>query len=139
MRSSTFSSNHPTIFYAKLLVGICAILVVAFELLSCYLLKHNSEPYARVSRQYAEAVKIHPAKPGEPTSVLMVGNSLLLEAVDTECLKELTSGHMQICPVLLEATDYYDCPESLGCAFLSLMECLGCSDKGAGILTKYIF
>jgi hypothetical protein len=34
MRSSTFSSNHPAIFYAKLLVGICAILIVAFELLT---------------------------------------------------------------------------------------------------------
>jgi len=127
MRSSTFSSNHPAIFYAKLLVGICTILIVAFELLSGYLLKHNSETYARISRQYAEAVKIRPAKPGEPTSVPMVGNSLLLEAVDTECLKELTSGHMQIYPIFLEDTGYYDCPESLGRAFLSLVECLGCS------------
>jgi lysophospholipase L1-like esterase len=108
MRSSTFSSNHSAMFYAKLLVGICAILVVAFELLSGYLLKHDSETYARVSRQYAEAVKIRPAKPGEPTSVLMVGNSLLLEAVDTERLKELTSGQMQIYPIFLEGTGYYD-------------------------------
>jgi hypothetical protein len=108
MRSSTFSSNHPAVSYAKLLVGICVLLVVAFELLSGYFLKHDSETYARVSRQYAEAVKIRPAKRGEPTSVLMVGNSLLLDGVDTHRLKEMTSGQMRIYPIFLEATGYYD-------------------------------
>jgi hypothetical protein len=108
MRSSTFSSNHLAVSYAKLLVGICSLLVVAFELLSGYFLKHDSETYARVSKQYAEAVKIRPAKPGEPTSVLMVGNSLLLEGVDTDRLKELTSKQARIYPIFLEATGYYD-------------------------------
>ncbi len=68
------------------------------------MLKHNSETYTRVSRQYAEAVKIRPAMPGEPISVLMVGNSLLLEGVDIERLKRLTSGQMHIYPIFLEAT-----------------------------------
>jgi hypothetical protein len=108
MRSSTFSSNHPAVSYAKLVVGICALLLVTFELSSDYLLKHNSETYARVSKQYAEAVRIRPAKPGEPTTVLMVGNSLLLEGIDTDRLKELTSGRMHIYPIFLEATGYYD-------------------------------
>lgn len=108
MHSSTFSSNHPAVSYVKLLVGICVLLVAVFELLSDYLLKHNSETYARVSRQYAEAVKIRPAQADEPTSVLMVGNSLLLDGVDTDRLKELTSGHMRIYPIFLEATGYYD-------------------------------
>jgi hypothetical protein len=108
MRSSTFSSKRPALFYAKLLVGICALLVVTLELASDYLLKHDSETYARVSRQYAEAVKMRPAKPGEPTSVLMVGNSLLLEGVDVDRLKKLTSGQMHICPIFLEGTGYFD-------------------------------
>src|SRR5437870_959370 len=102
MRSSTFSSKHPALIYAKVLVGICAALIVGFEFLSDYLLKHNSETYARVSRQYSEAVKMRPARPGEPTSVLMVGNSLLLEGVDIDRLKNLTSGQMHICPIFLE-------------------------------------
>jgi lysophospholipase L1-like esterase len=76
--------------------------------LSDYLLKSNSETYARVSRQYAEAVQIRPAKSGEPTSVLLVGNSLLLEGIDTDRLKELTSRRMHIYPIFLEATGYYD-------------------------------
>jgi hypothetical protein len=108
MRSSTFSSKPGAVFYAKLLVGICALLIVAFEFLSDFLLKHHSETYARVSRQYAEAVNMRPAKPGEPTSVLMVGNSLLLEGVDIDRFQKSTSGQMHIYPIFLEATGYYD-------------------------------
>jgi hypothetical protein len=108
MPSSISSSKHPALFYAKLLVGICALLILAFELLSDYLLKHDSETYARVSRQYADAVNLRPAKPGEPSSVLMVGNSLLLYGVDVDRLKDLTSGRVHICPIFLEATGYYD-------------------------------
>ena len=108
MPSCTSSSKPGALFYAKLLVGICALLIVGFEFLSDFLLKHHSETYARVSRQYAEAVKMRPAKPGEPTSVLIIGNSLLLEGVDVDRLKKLTSSHMHIYPIFLEATGYYD-------------------------------
>src|SRR2546430_5350516 len=42
-------------------------LIVLFEFLSGYLLKHHSETNDRVSHQYAEAVKMQPATPGQPT------------------------------------------------------------------------
>lgn len=106
--NSSSSFGHPAIFYAKLLVSICAFLILGFEFLSDFLLKHHSETYTRVSRQYAEAVKMRPAKPGEPASVLMVGNSLLLYGVDVDRLKNLTSGRVHVCPIFLEATAYYD-------------------------------
>jgi len=70
--------------------------------------KHHSFTYARISRQYGEAIKGRPSKPGEPTSILLVGNSLLLYGVDLDRLHELTSGRMQIYPIFLEATGYYD-------------------------------
>jgi lysophospholipase L1-like esterase len=108
MPSSTSSSKPGALFHAKLLAGICALLIFAFEFYSDFLLKHDSETYARVSRQYAEAVKMRPAKPGEPTSVLMIGNSLLLEGVDVDRLKKLTSSQMHVYPIFLEATGYYD-------------------------------
>ena len=108
MPSSISSSKHAALFYAKLLVSICAFLILVFELLSGFLLKHHSETYARVSQQYAEAVKMRPAKPGEPASVLMLGNSLLLYGVDVGRLKSLTAGRVHICPIFLEATAYYD-------------------------------
>jgi len=108
MPSCTSSSKHPALFYATLLVGICGLLMFVFEFSSDFLLKYHSETYARVSQQYAEAVKMHPAKPGEPTSVLMVGNSLLLYGVDMDRLTNLTAGRVHICPIFLEATGYYD-------------------------------
>src|SRR5207245_9103573 len=44
----------------------------------------------------------------EPTSVLMIGNSLLLEGVDVDRLQKLTSSQMRIYPIFLEATGYCD-------------------------------
>jgi hypothetical protein len=108
MRSSIFGSKSAAMVHVRMLAGICAVLIIFFELLSAYLLKHHSETYTRVSRQYAEAVQVRPSRPGEPTSVLMVGNSLLLEGVEVDRLQELTSSSMRIHPIFLEATGYYD-------------------------------
>src|SRR6266436_4696045 len=108
MRSSVFDSKSLALAYAKALAGICAILIIAVEISSIYLLKHHSVTYARVSRQYDEAVKMRPAGPGEPPCVLMVGNSLLLHGVELNRLRALTSGSMRIYPIFLEATGYYD-------------------------------
>src|SRR5712664_4394568 len=108
MRLSISDSKSTALAYAKILVGICAILMIGIEISSIYLLKHDSLTYARVSRQYDEAVKTRPAGPGEPPCVLMVGNSLLLQGVKVDRLQALTSASMRIFPVFLEATGYYD-------------------------------
>src|SRR6202158_2118800 len=108
MRSSVFDSKSIAMAYAKALAGICAILIIAVEIFSAYLLKHHSVTYARVSRQYDEAVKMRPAGLGEPPRVLMVGNSLLLHGVELDRLRALTSASMRIYPIFLEATGYYD-------------------------------
>ena len=108
MPSSISSSKSPAFLYTKILVAICAVLIIAFEILSNYLLKRHSETYARVSHQYVEAVTARPAKPGEPITVLMVGNSLLLEGVDLNRLQNLTASRMRVYPIFLEATGYYD-------------------------------
>jgi hypothetical protein len=108
MPSSISSSKPAALFYAQLLAGICAVLILFFEVLSSYMLKRHSETYARVSPQYAQALTVRPAPPGEPTSILMVGNSLLLEGVEVDRLQKLTSGRMRIYPIFLEATGYYD-------------------------------
>src|SRR2546430_7434355 len=108
MPSSTSSSKPPALVYARVLLGICAMLVLFFEIGANYLLKSDSETYARVSQQYAEAVKVRPSRSGEPVSVLMVGNSLLMEGIDVDRLQELTSSKMRIYPIFLEATGYYD-------------------------------
>src|SRR5713226_8638457 len=108
MHSSISDSKSTALTCAKALVGISALLIIALEISSAYLLKHNSVTYARISRQYAEAVKMRPAGPGELPSVLMVGNSLLLHGVEMNRLQALTSASMRIYPIFLEATGYYD-------------------------------
>jgi hypothetical protein len=108
MPSSTSGSKSKVIAYAKALVAICAALILVFEIASVYLLNHRSATYARISRQYDEALKIRPASAGEPPSVLMVGNSLLLHGVQLDRLQELTASRMRLYPIFLEATGYYD-------------------------------
>ncbi|PYU09812.1 MAG: hypothetical protein DMG37_22265 [Acidobacteria bacterium] len=108
MPSSISNSRHPAFTHAKVFFVICLALIVSFEFLSSYLLKHHSETYARVCRQYADALQVRPARPGEPKSVLMVGNSLLLEGIDVDRLQKLTSSQLSIHPIFLEATGYYD-------------------------------
>jgi hypothetical protein len=108
MHSFTSDSKFTALTYAKALAVICAMLIVALEISSDYLLKHHSVTYARISGQYDEALKIRPAGPGEPASVLIVGNSLLLHGVQLERLQALTSTSMRIHPILLEQTGYYD-------------------------------
>lgn len=108
MPSSIFDSKHPAMTYVKALVGICALIIVALEISSTYLLKHRSLTYERVSRQYDDALKIRRAGPGEPPAVLMVGNSLLLHGVKLDRLQTMTSSSMRIYPIFLEATGYYD-------------------------------
>lgn len=91
MRSSISNSKPAAVFYAKVLFAVCVVLILAFEAAGNYLPKHHSETFARVSRRYAVAVRVRSAKPGEPISVLMVGNSLLLEGIDTDRLQRLIS------------------------------------------------
>jgi len=108
MPSFTSGSKSKAIAYAKALAAICAAFILVFEITSVYLLNHQSATYARISRQYDDALKIRPAAAGEPPSVLMVGNSLLLHGVQLNRLQELTSSRMRIYPIFLEATGYYD-------------------------------
>jgi len=108
MLSSISDSKSRCLLYCKVLAGICASLLAMIEISSIYLLKHHSPTYARISRQYSEAMTIRPAGPGEPANVLMVGNSLLLHGVELDRLRTLTSERMNIYPIFLEATGYYD-------------------------------
>jgi hypothetical protein len=108
MPSSISGSKSKAIAYAKALLAICAVLILVFEIASVYLLDHQSATYARISRQYDNALKIRRGTAGEPPSVLMVGNSLLLHGVELNRLQELTSSRMHLYPIFLEATGYYD-------------------------------
>jgi hypothetical protein len=89
-------------------VGTCALLLIALEAYSIHAVNRYSITDARVSRQYLEAERIRQMASGGATSVLMVGNSLLLYGVDLGKLREETAGTLQIHPLFLEGTGYYD-------------------------------
>lgn len=91
-----------------MLAGATALFLVALELSFLYMMRNHSSTYARVSQQYAAAVKVRPAAPSGPTSVLLLGNSLLLDGVDEQRLQRLTSGSLRIYPIFLEGTGYHD-------------------------------
>lgn len=107
MRSSISSSKPAALIYAKVLAGICALLVIAIEIVSRSVTLHSGT-YRRVSRQYAEAVASSRPGPGSPVAVLMVGNSLLHEGVEVDRLQRLTSDSLKIYPIFLEGTEYFD-------------------------------
>jgi hypothetical protein len=108
MRSTISGSNSAALFHARILCVICASLIILLEALSSYLLKHYSGTYLRVFQQQVQAVGCRPSSSGEPVSVLMVGNSLLLAGVDVDRLHQLTASSLRIYPIFLEATTYYD-------------------------------
>jgi hypothetical protein len=108
MPSSISNSSSTALTHAKALAGISAILMLSLEVGANYVLQHYSATYTRVTRQYAEAVRVRPSRGGRPLSVLMVGNSLLMEGIEVNRLQELTSGRARIYPIFLEATGYYD-------------------------------
>ena len=108
MPLSISGSKSKAVAYAKALAAICAALILVFEVASVYLLNHQSATYARISKQYDDALKIRRGTAGEPPSVLMVGNSLLLHGVQLDRLQELTASRMHLYPIFLEATGYYD-------------------------------
>jgi hypothetical protein len=108
MPSSISNSRSAALAHAKVLAALWVVLVFAFEAAAHFMVRHSSETYARVSEQYAEAVRARPSRQGEPASVLMAGNSLLMEGVEVDRLQNLTAGSMRIYPLFLEATGYYD-------------------------------
>lgn len=108
MPSSISVSKSVPVFYAKVLVATVAVILIALEIGANYLLKHDSPTYARISRQYEQALGARRAESGEPPAVLMVGNSLLLHGVKVDRLQAMTSSQIRVYPIFLEATGYYD-------------------------------
>src|SRR5689334_22106761 len=108
MLSSISNSRSGALRHAKLLGALCVVFVIALETGSSYLLKHYSVTYRRVSQEFDEATAAGRSKPGGPPSVLMIGNSLFLEGVQIERLRQLTSDNLRVFPIFLEGTGYYD-------------------------------
>src|SRR3989449_1091828 len=108
MRLFISNSKSPAATHVKVICGISFAFLIVLEGLSAYVLKHHSVTYRRVSQQLNRAVGARPEGTGEPTSVVMIGNSLFLDGIQVDRLQELTSERLRIYPIFLEATGYYD-------------------------------
>src|SRR5580765_4190012 len=108
MLSSISNSKSSALRHARILGVLCMCFVIALETGSAYLLRHGSVTYRRVSQQFAEAAATGHSKSTEQRSVLMIGNSLFLEGVQIDRLRELTAAKLSVFPIFLEGTGYYD-------------------------------
>jgi hypothetical protein len=108
MRSSIFASNGTPICHLKILAAFCVLFLIGVEILFSHPIEKRSVTYRRVSHQYVEALGSRPSKSGDPVSVLMVGNSLLLYGVDLPLLHASTASRLRIYPIFLEFSAYYD-------------------------------
>jgi hypothetical protein len=108
MRSFISSSDTTAAVYIKLLLALCIIGLALVELWARDSLMRHSVAYRRVVEQSREAMRAQPSYSGRPPSVLMVGNSLLLDGIDVERLRNSMSGRLDIYPMFLEGTHYYD-------------------------------
>src|SRR3954470_23310249 len=108
MRLSISNSKASAMTYVKLLCAMCVVFAIGVEGLSLYLLDHYSVTYDRVAKQIVEAAQAKRSAPGEPTSLVMIGNSLFLDGVQVDRLRDLTANNLRLYPVFLEGTGYYD-------------------------------
>src|SRR6185436_15868331 len=81
MRLFISNSDSAAMKYAKWLCVVCVVFAIGTESLSNVLLKRHSVTYRRVSEQVAEAAAAQRSTAGQPMSVMMIGNSLLLDGV----------------------------------------------------------
>ncbi len=107
MGSFTSSSDGNAATSIKWLCAIVIVLLLAAELSARLFLPAYSSAYFRVMRQHGRAVQSR-RSPGEPLSVLIVGNSLLLDGIDVDRMRKAASPELEIYPVFLEGTHYYD-------------------------------
>src|SRR5579863_1934344 len=85
---------------------IAVATVIALEIGTRLILTHFSNIERRVATEYRTVSRIRPA-PGRP-SLLLLGNSLLLEGVDMSVLRSLLPEHLRTYRYVIEATYLLD-------------------------------
>jgi hypothetical protein len=105
LSTSSFELRHRRAAWL-LIAGIVAI-CLATELLSGLLLDRGGLTEQRIRRQVATVQHLHHGD-ARKRSILMVGNSLLLEALDEDSLKADLGSKFELAPFFIEATSYYD-------------------------------
>ena len=115
MPSSTSSSSRSLKLWAAALIVACAVVALCLELGTSAALNRSSLTRQRINVQRPRAVRLATAT-DRRTPMLIAGNSLFLAGIQTERLQKLSPG-LDIAPLFVEATAYYDWYYSLRALF----------------------
>jgi hypothetical protein len=108
MPSSTSNSRKPTKAHIALLLALVAIFCCSVEIVASYLFVRVSRIEKRREMEYRSALAVRSAKPRGRTSVLVVGNSLLLHGVDFPSLQRNVGSDLELHRTVFENTAYLD-------------------------------
>jgi hypothetical protein len=103
---SDYAMSSRTGFIA-LIVGLAAILL-GFELGSPLILEHLSRTERRVESELQAAKNLHPVTGDRRPTVLLAGNSLLLEGVQLDHLHDSLASEYEVSRLGIEQTHYLD-------------------------------
>lgn len=90
------------------LLTCCVLLCASVEGLTFYLFGRMSHVQNRRETEYRQALSVRSARDRHATSVLVVGNSLLLEAVDFPQLQRQSGSAVELSRAAVENTFYLD-------------------------------
>ncbi|MEZ2346224.1 hypothetical protein [Terriglobus sp. RCC_193] len=92
----------------KLLLTVLFLGYVLLEVASYWRMQRPSGRGHRVTQEHKEAVSLRPHSDGDRPTVLLVGNSLILEAVDMDALRTQMRSQYDVHRLVLESTGYPD-------------------------------
>jgi hypothetical protein len=106
--SNSSSRDITTVRAIILLMIAIALYFVALEVVTAIAFPKVSQGAKRVHQDYSEAVKMSPTASSGQKTVLMVGNSLLVEGVDRTLLAKKLASNYSVKFFPIENTTYFD-------------------------------
>lgn len=91
---------------AFLALAVC--LVAGTELVTRFIINPRSAIQRRVEAERSAALALRPASPGQPRTLLLAGNSLLLHSVDIDLLNRQLQPEARATRFVIESTFYWD-------------------------------
>lgn len=108
MPSSTSNSRVATVGHIVLLLCLCVSFCVLLEAVTASYFGRVSQLEKRRESEYRDALAVRSLKDRNGTSVLVIGNSLLLEGVNFPELQQAVDPTIQLHRVVVENTSYLD-------------------------------
>jgi hypothetical protein len=107
MPSSTSNSDRTVRRAIVALLVACALLCVAVEVSTFFLMKRFSLTQVRIDSELPKVTQLRQRQP-DSVSMLIIGNSLLVHGLQTEVLASDLGSSYVTAPLLIESTSYYD-------------------------------